>query len=79
MDELTFNNLHVWHRGMEFAEKVMDVSEEIQGHYKLIEQIESGAVSVPQNMAEVSEEYPQKSSYILCKLTGNLFMKLIHY
>ena len=64
---------------MEFEEKVIDVLEEMQGQYKLIEQIERGAVSVPQNMAEATEEYSQKSSYILCTLHGNLFMKLLHY
>ena len=52
MDVFVFKNLVVWQKAMDFASKVLDVSDTIVGHYRLKEQLEAAAASVPQNIAE---------------------------
>ncbi len=52
MENFSFKKLHVWQKAMIFAEKCLDVTETIKGHYRLIEQLEAAAASVPQNIAE---------------------------
>ena len=52
MDVFSFKNLLIWQKSMVFTEVVMDITERIQGHYRLMEQLESSAASIPQNIAE---------------------------
>lgn len=52
---LAFKELIVWQKAMNFADKVIDLSENLDTkgkHFRLIEQIESAAASIPQNIAE---------------------------
>ncbi|WP_010422692.1 four helix bundle protein [Anaerophaga thermohalophila] len=52
MENFSFKKLLVWQKGMTFAEKCLDITETLKGHYRLIEQLEAAAASVPQNIAE---------------------------
>ena len=56
MDEKSaFKDLRVWQKGLEYANAVIDVSETLvseRKHYRLIEQLEAAATSVPMNIAE---------------------------
>lgn len=49
MEVFTFKNLLVWQKSMGFASKVLDITNSINGHYRLMEQLEASASSVPQN------------------------------
>ena len=53
--EFGFKNLTVWQRSIEFADTVIDLGENLDTnskHFRLIEQLESAAASIPQNIAE---------------------------
>ncbi|MGQ1892037.1 four helix bundle protein [Thermophagus sp. OGC60D27] len=52
MNDFNFKRLQVWQKAMFFAEKCLDITENINGHYRLIEQLEAAASSIPQNIAE---------------------------
>ena len=52
MENFSFKKLLVWQKAMTFSEKCLDITETIKGHYRLIEQLEAAAASVPQNIAE---------------------------
>ena len=50
-----FKELTVWQRSVEFANQVIDLSENLETnskHYRLIEQLESAVASIAQNIAE---------------------------
>ena len=50
-----FEKLTVWQRAMEFAQLVISFTEDLESdrkHYRIVEQLESSAVSVPMNIAE---------------------------
>jgi four helix bundle protein len=50
-----FKELTVWQRSVEFANTVIDLSENLDTnakHYRLIEQLESAVASISQNIAE---------------------------
>jgi len=51
----TFQDLKVWHKSVEFAEKVIKAIDELdmpRKHFRLIEQLESASTSVAMNIAE---------------------------
>lgn len=50
--ELSFKNLQVWSKAMDFASISMDITESFEGHFRIKEQLESSSASVPQNIAE---------------------------
>jgi four helix bundle protein len=52
MDDFSFKNLKVWQKAMDFAEVCLDITEQMKGHYRLKEQLEGAAASVPQNISE---------------------------
>ncbi len=52
MENFSFKELLVWQKAMTFAEKCLDITENIKGHFRLIEQLEGASASVPQNIAE---------------------------
>ena len=50
-----FKDLLVWQKAIEFADKVIELTENLNTnskHFRLIEQMESAAASVAQNIAE---------------------------
>lgn len=54
-NEFNFKRMIVWQKAMQFACSVIDLTEKLgtgNHHYKLIDQIEGSAASVPQNIAE---------------------------
>jgi len=58
-----FKDLLVWQRALEFANKVIQLTENLnteKNHYRLIEQIESASSSVSQNIAEGKGRYSAK-------------------
>ena len=59
----SFEDLSVWEKSVEFCEKVIDLTENIQTdrkHYRLIEQLESASASISQNIAEGKGRYSKK-------------------
>lgn len=58
-----FRDLVVWQRSMEFANEVIGVAEHVETdrkHYRLIEQLEAAAASVPMNIAEGKGRFSKK-------------------
>ena len=51
-DLLSFKKLIVWQKAMDFTNQILKLTNDIKGHYRLIEQLEAAAASVPQNIAE---------------------------
>jgi four helix bundle protein len=50
-----FKKLNVWHRSVEFADRIIYLTESIPGdfkHFRLIEQMEAAVTSVSLNIAE---------------------------
>ncbi len=63
MDSFSFKDLQVWQRSLQFADKVIHLTEQLntqQRHYRLIEQIEAASASVAQNIAEGKGRYSSK-------------------
>ncbi|MDD5195925.1 MAG: four helix bundle protein [Candidatus Omnitrophica bacterium] len=61
--QFSFEDLNVWKKAVEFAEVVIDVSENIntsRKHYRLIENLEAAATSVASNIAEGKGRYSKK-------------------
>ena len=52
MEVFNFKKLIVWQKSMNYAEICLDITSDIKGHYRLIEQLEASSASVPQNIAE---------------------------
>ncbi|WP_244880320.1 four helix bundle protein [Saccharicrinis fermentans] len=52
MSFYSFKNLLVWQKAIEFTKIILALTNEIKGHYRLLEQLEAAAASVPQNIAE---------------------------
>lgn len=62
-EKSAYQNLKVWQKGMEFANAVIDVAENLESarkHYRLVEQLESAATSVPMNIAEGKGRHTKK-------------------
>ena len=58
-----FEDLEVWQKSVDFANKVISFAEEIKTdrkHYRLIEQLESASTSVALNIAEGKGGYSKK-------------------
>ena len=50
-----FKDLIVWQKALDFADKVLDITENLNTsskHFRLIEQIEAASASISQNIAE---------------------------
>jgi four helix bundle protein len=65
MDEMkfSFEDLEVWQKSIEFAYKVIQLTEKIdtdRKHYRLIENCESAASSIASNIAEGKGRYSKK-------------------
>jgi len=58
-----FEDLEVWRKSVDFANKVISFAEEIKTdrkHYRLIEQLEAASTSVALNIAEGKGRYSKK-------------------
>lgn len=72
-----FEDLTVWQKAMEFACKVIQLTEKIKAdfkHYRLIENCESAANSIASNIAEGKGRYSKKEFvHFLFIARGSLF------
>lgn len=71
MEKSDFENLEIWQKGMDMAEFCLDITERLSGekkHYRLIEQLESSSLGVPQNIAEGKGRYSK-----------NEFLQFLYY
>ena len=61
--KFNFEELEIWQKAVDFAVKVIDLSEKIttdRKHFRLVEQLESSATSVGLNIAEGKGRYSKK-------------------
>ena len=74
---LAYKDLLVWQKSLEFANSIIDIVENLKSprsHYRLIEQIEAAATSVPMNIAEGKGRYSIKEfKHFLMIARGSLF------
>lgn len=72
-----FKDLLVWQRALAFANKVIELTENLNTdnkHFRLIEQIEASSASVPQNIAEGKGRYsPKELKQFLFYSRGSLY------
>ncbi|MBN1871085.1 MAG: four helix bundle protein [Candidatus Omnitrophica bacterium] len=58
-----FEDLEVWKKAVDFAKEVIDTTNIIETdrkHYRLLEQLESAATSIPMNIAEGKGRFSKK-------------------
>lgn len=71
-----YKDLVVWQKSMDFANAVIDLTEQLntdRKHYRLVEQLEAAATSVPMNIAEGKGRYSRKEfSHFLFIARGSL-------
>ncbi|MCF8234135.1 MAG: four helix bundle protein [Bacteroidales bacterium] len=63
MEKSDFENLEVWQKGMTLAEFCLDLTNRLSNqkkHYRLIEQLESSSMGIPQNIAEGKGRFSKK-------------------
>lgn len=76
-EHLAYRDLVVWQKSMEFVNTVIDLTERLdtsRKHYRLVEQLEAAAASVPMNIAEGKGRYSQKEFvYFLYISRGSLY------
>jgi len=59
----SFEDLEVWQKALDFADKVLSLTETMQTdrkHYRLLEQLESASTSIALNIAEGKGRYSKK-------------------
>ena len=59
----SFEDLEVWQKSVDFAKRIIDLSERIKTdhkHLRLIEQLEASSASIAQNIAEGKGHYTKK-------------------
>ncbi len=64
-NKFTFKDLIVWQLSIQFANEIIDLSENLntsRNHYRLVEQLEAAATSIPMNIAEGKGRYSKKES-----------------
>ena len=73
----SYKKLIVWQKSMNFANQVIDVTEQLdteRKHYRLVEQLEASVTSVPMNIAEGKGRFSQKEfSHFLMISRGSLY------
>lgn len=73
-EDFSFKNLFVWQKSMDLAETCLTITETISGHYRLCEQLEAAAASVPQNISEGNGRVSTKEFiHFLYIARGSLF------
>jgi len=73
-----YKDLVVWQKSMDFANAVIDLTEMLDSqrkHYRLVEQLEAAAASVPMNIAEGKGGFPARSFAISFLSLAALSMK----
>jgi four helix bundle protein len=58
-----YRDLVVWQKSMDFANSVIDLTEKLETerkHYRLVEQMEAAATSIPMNIADIIPATPPK-------------------
>jgi four helix bundle protein len=72
-----YRDLLVWQKSMDFANSVIDLTEELETnrkHYRLVEQIEAASTSVPMNIAEGKGRFSRKEfKHFLFIARGSLY------
>ena len=73
----SYRELIVWQKSMDFANAVIDLTEQLvseRKHYRLVEQLEAAATSVPMNIAEGKGRFSCKEfSHFLFIARGSLY------
>jgi len=73
----SYKNLIVWQKSIDFVINVIDLAENLETdrkHYRLIEQLEAAATSVPLNIAEGKGRFTKKDyGHFLIIARGSLF------
>jgi len=77
MSRFSFENLDVWQKAIEFADKVISVVDKLKTdrkHFRLIEQLESAVTSIAMNVAEGKGRFSKKEfMQFLYIARGSLF------
>ena len=74
MENFGFKDLIVWQKAMDFADACLVITDGIKGHYRLVEQMEACACSVPQNIAEGKGRFSRKEFVHFLHISrGSLF------
>ena len=72
-----YRDLLVWQQSMEFANAIIDAIDKLntdRKHYRLIEQLEAAATSIPMNIAEGKGRYSRKEfTHFLYVSRGSLY------
>lgn len=73
----SYKNLIVWQKSIDFSINVIDLVESMETdrkHYRLIEQLEASATSVPMNIAEGKGRFTKKDfAHFLMIARGSLY------
>jgi four helix bundle protein len=79
-NKFSYKDLVVWQKSIQFSSDVIDLAENLattRKHYRLIEQIEAAATSVPMNIAEGKGRFSKKEfSHFLMIARGSLYETL---
>jgi four helix bundle protein len=72
-----YKDLVVWQKSLEFANAVIDLTEKLETerkHYRLVEQLEAAATSIPMNIAEGKGRFSRKEfKHFLFIARGSLY------
>ncbi len=75
--KLSFENLKVYQKALDFSVSVIDAIEEFETprkHYRLIEQLEAACTSIPMNISEGKGRYSKKEfKHFLYIARGSLY------
>ena len=76
-DQHSYKNLIVWQKSIDFAIHVIDMIDNLETdrkHFRLIEQLEASATSVPMNIVEGKGRFTDKDySHYLVTARGSLY------
>jgi len=76
-NQLSFKDLVVWQKSIVFANRIIDIAENLattKRHFRIIEQLEAAATSVSMNIAEGKGRFSKKEySHFLIIARGSLY------